>query len=640
MSKVLPTEIRARKYAGNVLAKTMKPPSRMRVSEWADKYRILPETSAMPGPWRTNRTPYLRKLMDCASDPRIRRLTLIKPAQIGFSEMLLNVMGYFMDQDPTTILMVQISSGEAKKFSKERVQPMIETVPTIAARMGTTRSGKRDDTMESKRFTGGHLGIVGANAPSQLRSRARRILLNDEIDGYPASAGEEGDPRDLARKRQTTYGDRAFEMQGSTPTIKDLSNVEADVDASDEVWEYWVPCPHCHKHQRLAWERIEWPKRKADGEPLSGEVEHGDEYHSVEDAKYRCAHCEKLIDESRKLWMIRDEEAGGTAEWRAEIPHPSPRTIGVRFNGLYSPFLRWATVAREFLESLGNREKLQVWVNTRLGETWDEGGTSINPNALLERLEDYESDPLPKGVLLITAGVDVQADRLEMEIVGWGKDGESWSLEYFRIDGDPSGRRVWQDLDRVLMRRWKHPLGPTLRIGATCIDSGYMTQVVMSYAKDRREFKVWAVKGIPGFGKPIMGRPASNTRSRVPLYPVGVDTGKTTVYAHLSLEKDDDWDGESPLPGYWHFPNRQPYDEVFFRQMTAEKVKTVQTPGNRPKRVWVVKAGRRSEVLDCRNYALAAREGLIMSGVRFDVLREQIEGNIQPRRRGVRRKAE
>lgn len=582
--------------AAELLREILRPPPTLTVSEWADRKRILPITSAESGRWYTDRVPYMREVMDACSDPRIERVAVMKAAQVGYSEVLLNVLGYFVDQDPAPILLVQISTGEAAKFSKERVAPMIDSCPALRAKVAPSKSRDSSNTIESKDFVGGHLGIVGANAPSGLRSRARRVVLFDEVDGYPPSAGDEGDPVELARKRQSTFWNR-FELMGSTPTIADHSRIEEAVRESDELRRYHVPCPHCDELQTL-----EWGGRDAS---------HGvkwrlDERGGIAEVAYVCRACGAMIEERHKRAMLTK------GRWIAEEPHPSPTRVAFHMSGLISPWVLWEEIVREWLEAQGHPGKLQVFVNTRLGEVWDVEGAGVAAEPLLARREAYDANPVPESVVLVTAGVDVQADRLEVEFVGWGVGDESWSLEYLRIPGDPTTQDLWKKLDeRVVARMFDHPSGSRLIVRAVAIDSGYMTQQVYRFVKDRRFRNVWAIKGIDGEGKPIMGRPSNRNRLKVPLYPVGVDTAKAVTYGRLRIDE--------PGPGFCHFPVRDPYDEEYFRQLTAEKVVLKQSPNGYHKRVWVRRHGRRAEALDTRVYATAALEGLIAAGVRLEV---------------------
>lgn len=607
------TRRRVRSAAGVALvaaAAGLHRKSRMTVSEWADAKRILPDTAAEPGRWRTDRAPYLREIMDACSDPAIERVAVMKAAQVGYSEVILNVLGYYVDQDPAPILLVQISVGEAAKFSKERIAPMVEACPALRSRIAPARSRDSGNTIESKGFPGGHLGIVGANAPSGLRSRARRVVLFDEVDGYPPSAGSEGDPIELARKRQSTFWNRK-ELTGSTPTIADLSRIEEAVEECDELRRYHVPCPHCDHMQQL-----EWGGRDA-AYGIKWDV---DDRGAPSEVGYLCRACGVLIEERHKTRML------ARGEWVADEPHPNPTRVAFHIPGMLSPWVSWRQLVVEWLDAQGHPAKLQVFVNTRLGEVWDAQGSVVDADPLMARRETYESEPVPEDVVLITAGVDVQADRLEVEFVGWGVGDQSWSLDYLRIPGDPTTPQLWKDLDeRVVQRVFEHPLG-RLRVAATAVDSGFMTQQVYRFAKPRQAQRVWAVKGMAGEGKPIMGRPSLKNRQKVPLYPVGVDTAKAVVYGRLRILEHG--------PGFCHFPARFPYDQEFFRQLTAEKVVVRQSRNGHTKREWVRRHGRRAEVLDARVYALAALEGLLAAGVRLEVLAAEIRGEgTRPTRR-------
>jgi phage terminase large subunit GpA-like protein len=256
-----------------------------------------------------------------------------------------------------------------------------------------------------------------------------------------------------------------------------------------------------------------------------------------------------------------------------------------------------------------------------------ESGFRLDAHPLLARCEVYPEEPVPEGVLLITAGVDIQADRLEVELVGWGLNYESWSLNFLRIEGDPTLEGgPWATLDHVLSRKFKHPSGLVLGVYSTAVDSGFLSQNVYKYCHTRRAARIWPVKGIAGEGRPIWDRPTITNKYKVPLYPVGVDTAKTVVMSHLRIQKpeEDEYAG-GPVPGFAHFPTRQPYDEEYFKQLTSEVVVVRQSPNGYHKRVWMRRPGRRAEALDCRVYALAAHEGAFLAGVRMETILEAIK---------------
>lgn len=574
-----------------------RPAPTLSVSQWADTYRMLPEGQAEPGKWRTSRVPYLREVMDTASDPDIERACVMKAAQVGYSEALLNVLGYFIDQDPAPMLLVQISVGEAAKFSKERVAPTIASTPRLRGKVAAPKSRDSNNTIESKGFAGGHLGIVGANAPSGLRSRPRRVILFDEVDGYPVSAGDEGDPIELAEKRASTFWNRYF-LMGSTPDIEETSRIAKAWNESDQR-HYLVPCPHCGHPQRLEWGRVKWDK---------AETEEGHR-HLPETAAYECAKCEELIRERSKFQMLRD------GEWVPD--HPGRKIRGYHISGLLSPWVTWAELADEFLKAGRDPSRLQVFWNTRLGLPWSMSGDVLDEDRIMARAETYPTSPLPPEVVLLTAGVDVQADRLECEVVGWGVGEETWSVDYFVIEGDPTGPQVWQDLDGVLLRRWDRQSDmPPLGIAAAAVDSGFETQQVYRFCGPRMARRVWAVKGISG-PRPILDKP-KRRRGKVAVFPAGVDTAKMTLYSRLEIDE--------PGPGFCHFPKRPPYDAEWFRQLTSEVSKPgIDARTGLPTRQWFRRPNRRGEVLDCRVYAICAFEGLVAGGVRLEVLAEQAE---------------
>jgi phage terminase large subunit GpA-like protein len=613
--------------AYETVAAHLTPPRKLLVSEWAERYRYLPETSAEPGPWRNDRTPYLVGIMDAVLEPGVEMVVFQKPAQFGGSEALNNILGYFIHQDPSPILLVQIGEKEAKSYSKERIAPMIEATPVLKNRVARSRTRDSENTTLQKSFRGGHLAIAGANAPAGLRSRAIRILLCDEIDGYPPSAGQEGDPIELAEARTRTFWNR-LKVYLSTPTLEGLSRIEAAIKDCDEVRRYFVPCPHCNHEQDLEFSQLIWDKDE-EGK------------HLPETVQYACKGCGALIPEKRKNWMLAN------GRWRSGVVNPEdgswheqPRparvkTLGFQANAIYSPWMKWREIVEGFLKSKGDPLRLQVWVNTVLGEVFKEQGFRLDAHPLLARCEVYPEEPVPEGVLLITAGVDIQADRIEVEVVGWGFGYESWSLNYLRLPGDPTLEGgVWQTLDHVLARSYKHPSGMLLKIYATGIDSGFLTQNVYKYCHTRRAANIWPVKGIAGEGKPIWDRPNIRNKYKVPMYPVGVDTAKTVVMSHLRIQRPDEWDGQ-PIPGFAHFPTRAPYDEEYFRQLTSEIVVVRRSPNGYFKRVWMRRPGRRAEALDNRVYALAAHEGAFLAGVRMETIKAAIEGKTAggPKRR-------
>jgi phage terminase large subunit GpA-like protein len=581
----------------------LRPPPRLTVSEWADRYRILPDTSPHPGQWDTDRAPYLKGVMDACSDPDTERVVFQKPSQVGGTEGINNVLGYFIDQDPAPILVVQYSVDEAHKWSKERFAKMVKDTPRLQGKIASPKSRDSDNTILSKSFPGGHLGVVGANAPSGLSARPRRVILLDEVDRFPPSAGTEGDPVDLAITRASAFWNRLIFMN-SSPGMAGLSRIHAAYLETDQR-QFYVPCPSCGGYQVLAWANLRWEKDDRKSGPAR---------HLPETARYACPSCGDLISEKKKPQMVR------AGEWRPTNPDAPDGWVGFQLNALNSLLARWPDLVRKFVAATSpepNPEKLQVFVNTVLGEPFEAAGVKLDPSDLEKRAseETYSEDPLPEEVAVITAGVDIQDDRIEVVTYGWGPGEESWALEHHVIYGDPSINRMWdEDLDHVLQRVYPHPLGVRLRISAVGVDSGHYAQQAYRFCKAREARRVWAVKGVGTIGAPLMDRPTRSNKYKTPLFKVGTDAAKTTIYSRLQLEK--------PGPGFCH--HRPDFDEEFFRQLTAEKRRRRKNRRGFVVAEWVLPPGRRNEVLDCTVYALAALEGLTMGGMNLDRVAEYI----------------
>lgn len=557
------------------------PPPRLTVSEWADRHRVLDNSSPEPGLWRTNRTPYLSEIMDSLSPSApCERVVFMKPAQIGGTEALLNVCGYLMHHAPSPIMMIQPTVEMAKRFSKQRLDSLIENCPALRGKVRDPRSRDSGNTVLMKEFTGGVLILTGANSAVGLRSLPAKYVLADELDAWPADADGEGDPFLLACKRTIAFGTQRKILAISTPTLEGLSRIEALYKTSDQR-RYYVPCPRCGHYQVLVWSGVVWEKEQP------------------ETARYRCEACAFLIENWQKTEML------ARGEWRPTAAGDG-RTRGYHISALYSPvgWPGWPDLAREFLEAKKTRETLQVFVNTILGETWrDEAAVPLEADVLYSRREPFIAEA-PAGVALITAGADVQADRIECEMVGWGAGEESWSLGYFVIHGDTGQPEVWTDLDQLLLRQWKHQSGLLLPVRAACIDAGFETATVVEFCSARRARRIWAVKGTAGFGKPIWPRRATaGGRNRGEMFLVGVDTAKERVYSRLRVER--------PGPGYCHFPLDRGRD--WFEMLTSERIIV-----ERGERKFSKPAGVRNEALDARAYAMAALFALYMAGLKLD----------------------
>lgn len=564
----------ARALVFRTAAAAYRPDADLSVSEWADTHRVLSSVeSPEPGLWRTSRTEYLRAIMDELSvNSSTRRVVLMKAAQVAGTEAILNLIGYTIHKAPGPMLVVQPTVELGERFSRQRVSPLITNSEALRARVAPNRSRDGGNALGSKEWPGGILIITGANSAAALRSMPIRTLALDEVDAYPLSVDNEGDPVDLAIQRTVAFRRRKIFI-GSTPTTKGMSRIEAAYEDSDQR-RFYVPCGDCGEMQTLEWAACIWPE----GHPA--------------DAAYVCRTCGcEWSDAARNAAVAK-------GEWRASKPFNG--TAGFHLSALYSPWVKLGDLATDFVQCKAAPERLRVFVNTVLAETWSEQGQGVDSTGLLARREPYEASPVPDGVAVITAGVDVQDDRIELEIVGWGRGEENWSLDYVVLHGDPSAGLIWTDLEQLLSRTYAHPTGATLHVEAACIDSGgHHTQAVYSFAKLHFGRRWWAIKGIPGMGRPIIGKPSKNNKQRVRLFPVGVDVAKTRVYARLQVSE--------PGAGYCHFPTR--YDADYFAQLTAEKCVTRYHKGF-PRREWIKKSDQRNEALDCRVYAVAALENL------------------------------
>jgi phage terminase large subunit GpA-like protein len=549
------------------MRRRLKPPPKLTVSEWSDQYRKLsPESSAEPGSWNTSRAEYQRGIMDAISDPSIETVVLMMGAQMGKSECLNNVVGYHIAQDPSPILVVQPTLDMAQTWSKDRLAPMLRDTPALQGLVKDPRSRDSGNTTLHKSFPGGHVTACGANSPASLASRPIRVVLCDEVDRFPVSAGSEGDPVTLAKKRSATFWNRKIILV-STPTNKGASRIEDAFDISDKR-QYYVPCGDCGHKQTLKWGQVKWD----DGKP--------------ESAHYVCEECGSIWDDAARARAVR------RGEWIAQSK--SAKTAGFSVSGIYSPWIPLEDAVRDFLEVRKQPATLRVWVNTYLAETWEEGGDQVDDYSLAERAEDYK-DVVPAEGLILTAGVDVQDDRLEAEIVAWGKDQESWSMAYKVFHGDPSGPLIWRELDEFLAQPFEHEFGEEMIIRSTCIDSGgHHTQSVYRYVSTREARRIFAIKGVGGEGKPMVGKPSKNNIGKIKLFPVGVDTIKHELFSRFKINE--------PGPGYCHFPEGR--DQEYYKQLTAEKIVTKYHKGFSKREF--VKIRTRNEALDVRVYATAA----------------------------------
>lgn len=549
----------------------LAPPPKLTVSAWADRYRVVSSYSAEPGRWHTDRTPYLRELMDVFTDPTVNEVVFQKCARIGGTEAGLNVVGYFIAQDPSPILIVQPTVDDAKDFSKEQLAPTIADTPALASRVRDPRSRDSGNTVQAKVFAGGGLYLVGANSPRGFRRRTARVVVLEEIDGYPMSAGTEGDPIRLAMRRAATYGFRRKVYLNSTPTLRGLSRIEEAFLRSDQR-RYHVPCPECGHAQVLVWANLR--------------------YTDLPEPHYACEGCGALIPEERKFQMM------AAGRW---VKGAESKVAGFHINALYSPWVSWGELVEEWHEAQHDVTKLQVFVNTVLGETWEDRGGGLDPKALESRREAFPAD-VPEWVGLLTAGVDVQDNRLALVIRGWGANEESALIEERDLDGDPTRAEVWRALDERLLLPRATPSGRVLTVHACGVDTGHHTESAYAYCKARWNRRVYALKGSANPGAPLAPRRYSvNNKGRVRLFLIGTNAAKDLIYGRLKIA--------TPGPGYYHFTAEA--SDNYFTELTAEQVVREQVNGRWLRR-YKLPRGARNERLDCEVYALAA---LYLSGV-------------------------
>lgn len=507
-------------------------------------------------------------MMDVCGDPTISTVVFMTSAQVGKTETLNNALAFFIDRDPCPILVVQPTLEIAEAWSKDRFQPMVRDCDTIARKVGGARSRTSAQTILHKVFPGGRLTISGANSPSSLASRPVRILSCDEVDRFPFVAGAEGDPVALAEKRTTTFWNRKH-LYCSTPTNAGMSRIEKLFNESDQRF-FHVPCPACGEFQRLVWANL-----RIKEDPV----------------RYECARCAVRIDHDQKFEMLRAGKWVATREFNG--------MAGFHLSELYSPWVTWAEMAESFLKKKDDPEQLRVFVNTSLGEVWeDREGEKIDPESLAARRENYAAE-VPRGVLVLTAGADVQGNRLEITVWGWGFGDESWVIEHKVFHGNPQNPDVWRELDAFLTSEFLHESGISMQIACVCVDSGNETQAVYDFTGPRTSRRVYAVKGSSQRGAPLVGLPTKRNRKRVPLWSVGTNAAKDAIFARLKMRKPEK--GEA-APGFIHLP--ETVDVDFCEQLVAEKAVLKYAKGVSYREY--IRTGR-NEALDCAVYAMAAR---------------------------------
>lgn len=562
------------------IASVLKPPPKLTIDTWADTYRILStKSSAIPGKWKTDRVPFQREVMRAISDKNTEKVVMMYGAQLSKTEILLNTVGFFMDYDPSPIMFLLPTKDMATDFSSTRLDDMILSTPQLRDKIIENDNAR--DTKRQKEFAGGYIVLTGSNSAAELASRPIRILLADEIDRFPQSAKKEGDPLNLAVERVKTWTNSKIVLT-STPTIKGGSRIELEFENSSKD-RFFLPCPRCGHMQTLTWRNIVF-----------------------DDVSHKCEKCLECSNEYEWKKQLKN------GEWRSTNPDVDPHiSRGFHISELYSPFTKWASIIRKFKAAKGDIHLMKVFTNTALGETWEEKIEKVDFEKIMERCEDYgewidEEDgtfnviEIPDGVNVLTAGVDVQDNRLEVEIVGWGVGEESWGIYYKTIMGNPALPYVWNELDLFLNREFEYQSGEKIKVVCTCIDTGgHHTDDVYRYVKEREQRNIFGIKGSGEAGRPYLSKPTKNNKGGISLFIIGVSAGKDTIMSNLKIDK--------PGERYMHYPNdkKRGYDEIYFKGLTSE-IKVVNFSRGQSKIEWKTVGDKRNEPLDIRNYAYAA----------------------------------
>ena len=550
------------------------PPPKLRPSEWAESHCRIPNANAMPGPVRFRNAPYQREPLDMIDNPDVHTISLMWGAQTGKTQVQLMSIGYFIDHKPMNQIVMQPTETDLSTWLNTKFDPLALSTPTIKSKMAPPRGRDGINNQKMKQYIGGALMFSWSGSPSTMRGRSAPKIYCDEVDGYERT--KEGSQVSLISERNSTFLDDRLLFITSTPTEKGFSTID-EFYAHGDGRRWWVPCRDCGHYQVMRWEQVHWVTTD-DGE------------HKPDMAGYCCESCGSLWDDGKRFWSTRN------GEWRADRPFNGH--VSYHLPSMASTFVRLADIVREFLRRKESND-LQTFVNTKLAEAWEERGEKVEPHALMARCEPF-GDFLPEGVHALTIGADVQADRIECELVGWDASEQSWSIAYEILPGDPTQDDVWQQFEEVIRARYRHASGGELSVSQVCVDAGYLTKRVQQFCA-RMGTHVVPVFGRAGPNRPVVETSLQRIRrlrkrrqSGVRTEIVGVDEAKSIIYRRLRVPVGQD--------GSAHFPDDR--EEEWFHQLTAEKVVTRYRKG-RPMREWV-KTRERNEALDCRVYAYAA----------------------------------
>lgn len=626
------------------------PPPRISVPEWADRHRKLAkEAGSTSGNWRTATVEIARGPMLAVTEPGVHILTAMVSTQLLKTSLIENVVGYFAHLDPCPMLLVQPKEDAAEQFSKERITPLIKATPVLRDLIGTSKTRSADETLLFKSFPGGFLALAGAGSPDNLARRPVRVVAYDEVDKYPVT--REGDPLALGDERTATFVNW-LSIRACSPTVEDESRIAASYAESDQR-RASVACPHCGHRQFLDFfKHVEWEK---DGgkhltktariycEACGAGWAEGERLRALQSVRWHqtrpfdcCGQRWNPLGEYESAWRGGGTDSVGRVwdwwtgpryavfrgkcqlcgKWAIDNEH-----AGFQASKLYSPWPKDkpSDIARKWIDAAGDEEKKQTWWNTQAGLPHRRNaGAALKPEALVSRGEVWPAE-VPDGVALVTVGGDMQDDRLEIEVVGWGRNEESWSIHHEVIEGDPETPKLWTDVDAFLQRVWRRADGRGFEVMAACIDSGgHHTQKVYDFAKARLGRRIWAIKGESARGgarSPVWPTKRPSARNKASFRPViiGVNAAKDVIRSRLQIDK--------PGPGYMHYPNDR--DLNFFAQLTSER-SVLKTSGGQRFRVWELPPGRANEALDMRVYAYAALCGLLHFGLRLNRRADEI----------------
>jgi len=559
------------------------------VSEFSDRELVVTSGPLAGTKWQTSFAPYQRGILDAFHEHGVETVVVMGSAQWGKTACAVNIVAYHMGHDPCPILVVEPTVDPmAKDFARNRLEPVIAASPRLRECVSKKRAKDSSNTVLQKSFRGGSISVGGANSAASLAARSTRLPVLDEVDRYPPELAGEGSTMAIAIKRTSSYRHRRRVLILSSPTLKG-GTIDTWFQRGDER-RYFVPCTACEHMHAFQWRNVKWTAE----DPAS--------------ARIHCPSCDHGMGEAERVAVL------SKGEWRPSAEEGKTHEASIVSFHLweaYSPFSSLSEIVAGFLrarklQKAGDNSEMHTWQNTTLGEPIEpDAGDGAEPHVLLMRREDYSANlkapvDLPAGACCLTMGVDVQDDRLELLVVGWGPGEESWLADRQILNGNTEGPEPWKELDQVLEHQYLHASGQSLPIQAACIDSaGHRTTLVYDYAARQGARRVFAVIGRDG-QRPIVSSPSARKWGRqqrqVPLYTIGVDAAKALVISRLRLTERG--------PGYVHIPHEDWADEELADQLTSERLVTKFTKGV-PFQVWR-KTRPRNEALDCFVYAVAA----------------------------------